>query len=91
MVQDILSVIPAAGLLSKGNTQQIKAKEGTALDNMDPKGTILCRVTRASTGPIFIQWGKEWDFWQPVYHLPNAKFRRQKRGFEGKEFPGCLF
>lgn len=54
-VQDILSVIPAAGLLSKADTQQMKAKKGTALDNMDPKVPILCRVTRALVVPISIQ------------------------------------
>lgn len=61
-VQDILSVILPAGLLSKVETQQMKTKEGTALDNLDPKGTILYRVIRTLAGPSSIQWGKEWDF-----------------------------
>lgn len=34
--------------------------------------------------------GQEWDFWQPVYHLPNAELRRQKRVFEGGEFRRML-
>lgn len=35
--QDILRVSPAAGLLSKADTKQMKAKKGTALDNVDPQ------------------------------------------------------
>lgn len=66
-----------------------KKKKSTALYNIGPKGTVLCRVTRAIAGTVYIQWGMGWAFLAASLLLISC--RVQDRGFEGMEFPGYIF
>lgn len=88
MAQDILSVITAAGLPSETDAQPMKAKQRHSLHNMNPKGTI--KSPEPLQGQSIFNGTRRRPFWQPVYCRPNAEFTRPKRGFEGREFPGCI-
>lgn len=78
-VQDILSVITAAALLSEADAQPMKAKQRHSLYNMNPKGTV--GSPESLQGQSTYNGTRRGPFWQPVYCRPNAGFTRQKRGF----------